>query len=76
MASWLGLGGILGQREATPSVDVLLERLQDSLKVEDRRKTISDLKSVANNNVESHAVRYLSFSIIFLSLGFLFLCIY
>ena len=50
--SWFG--GILGQREATPAADILIERLQDSNKVEDRRKTISDLKNAANQ--DNHSV--------------------
>ena len=52
MSGWLG--GFLGQREAPPAADILIERLQDSHKIEDRRKTVADLKSVIVK--ENHAV--------------------
>jgi hypothetical protein len=52
MSGWFG--GILGQREAPPAAEILIERLQDSHKIEDRRKTVADLKSVADK--ENHAV--------------------
>lgn len=52
MSGWLG--GYFGQREAPPAADILLERLQDSHKIEDRRKTVADLKSVVSK--ENHAV--------------------
>lgn len=48
MSGWLG--GLLGQREVSASADILLERLQDSAKIDDRRKTIGDLKSIVNEN--------------------------
>lgn len=53
MSGWLGK--IYGQREAPVAADILIERLQDSHKVEDRRKTISELKSSISK--ESHGVR-------------------
>jgi hypothetical protein len=52
MSGWFG--NILGQREAVPAADVLLERLQDAHKIEDRRKTVADLKQVVSK--ENHAV--------------------
>lgn len=43
MSGWSGY--IFGKRDAPVAVDILIERLQDSHKVEDRRKTIVELKS-------------------------------
>lgn len=43
MSGWFG--GIY-KREAPPAADILIERLQDAHKIEDRRKTVADLKSI------------------------------